>query len=292
MKVTIHGRNIDVKHARQLASIFQFMERKGVVLCIYKPFRLFIEKELLINCSNYLTYDDEDGLPIDVKFMLSIGGDGTFLDAARFIKDKGVPIIGINLGRLGFLAYVSVADSIGALEQLVSGSYTLEQRSLLSVSGACFNSDHSSFALNEVTVQRKGSSLIEIEVKIDGMLLSSYWSDGLIIATPTGSTAYSMSVGGPIVSPDSANLIISPIAPHNLSIRSIVIPDSSIISVKVNTRKDSAMITLDNQMFDIESGTEFTVQKSTFTIQLVKLSDSNFYKTLRNKLFWGLDPRS
>ncbi len=291
MKIAIHGRNISVDSVATVTAIIAFLESQGAELFMYRPFATFLENQPGIN-HKFQTYCHTAAIPEGTKFMISLGGDGTFLDAARFVRDRGIPLLGINMGRLGFLAYISEDEALSALAQIISGDYVIEDRSVLNVSGSFLSPKHYPFALNEVTVQRKGSALIKATVEIDGELLSSYWSDGLIIATPTGSTAYAMSVGGPIVSPDTSNLTIQPIAPHNLSIRPIVISDSSLVTVRVETRVNAAMITMDNQMFDIESGTEFNVRKSTFTIKLVKLPNSSFYRILRNKLLWGFDPRN
>lgn len=293
MRVAIHGRSTASDNIPSIISILNFLESQGVELCVYVAFLRFIKNaKAQKDVSTYATYCHSGEIPDDVEFMLSIGGDGTLLDAARFVRERSIPLIGINLGRLGFLANISTNEAESSLAQILAKKYELEERSTLKVSGPFLSAKHSPYALNEVTIQRKESSLIELAVAIDGEPLAAYWSDGLIIATPTGSTAYSMSVGGPIVSPLSANLILSPLAPHNLTIRPIVIPDSSLLTCKVNTRKGKAMVTIDNQMFDIEDGTNLTIERSLYTIKLIKLENSNFYRTLRNKLHWGFDPRN
>ncbi len=287
MKVAIHGRSTALENIPRIISILDFLEKQGVELCVYELFYGLLKSKCC-----YATYCHSRDIPEGTAFMLSVGGDGTFLDAARFASERDIPLVGINIGRLGFLSYISSKEAETSLSQILAGEYELEERSTLMVSGDFLNSKHSPHALNEVTIQRKEPSLIELSVAIDGEPLASYWSDGLIIATPTGSTAYSMSVGGPIVSPSASNLILSPLAPHNLTIRPIVIPDSSVVTCKIQTRAEKAMVTIDNQMFDVNNGTELTIAKSPFAVKLIKLNSSNFYRTLRNKLHWGVDPRN
>ena len=286
MKVAIHGRSTAPENIPRVVEILDFLERQGVELCVYEHFF-----ELIKSKCCYTTYCNSQDIPSETAFMLSMGGDGTFLDAARFSGERNIPLIGINIGRLGFLAYISSQDAEASLSQILAGEYELEKRSTLRVVGGFIDPKHSLYALNEVSIQRKEPSLIELAVAIDGEPLVSYWSDGLIVATPTGSTAYSMSAGGPIVSPLAANLILSPLAPHNLTIRPIIIPDSSVVTCKVHTRSEKAMVTIDNQMFDINDGAELIIEKSPFVVRLIKLNSSSFYRTLRNKLHWGIDPR-
>ncbi|MDR0660516.1 MAG: NAD kinase [Prevotellaceae bacterium] len=291
MKVAIHGRSTASENIPGIIPILDFLEDQGVELSIYTTFYQFM-KDKVRHIRSYSTYCYDMDIPDNTEFMLSIGGDGTLLDAARFVRKRGIPLVGINLGRLGFLAYISCNDAKSSLSRIIAKNYTLEERSMLKISGNFLETNHTPYALNEVAVQRKEPSLIELSIAIDDEPLASYWSDGIIIATPTGSTAYSMSIGGPIVSPSAANLILAPLAPHNLAIRPIVIPDSSVVTCKLNTRGERAMVTVDNQMFDINDGASLIVEKSSYTIKLIKLKETNFYRTLRNKLHWGFDPRN
>lgn len=291
MIVAIHGRSTVLENAGSIVSILDFLESKGVEIYMYDGFLRFINDKLKLKRS-YPVYSSGNENPKDTSFMVSLGGDGTFLDAARYAREANIPLVGINLGRLGFLAYISNEDANESLSQILSGDYEVEERSTLMVSGSFLPSSQPLYALNEATIQRKKPSLIELSVAIDGEHLASYWSDGLIVATPTGSTAYSMSVGGPIVAPTAANLILSPLAPHNLAIRPIIIPDSSVVTCLIRTRSERVMVTVDNQMLVVEDKTELTIQKSPFSVKLIKLKDSNFYRTLKNKLHWGIDPRN
>jgi len=226
--------------------------------------------------------------------MLSIGGDGTLLDTLTYIRDSKIPVIGINTGSLGFLSAISTEQMHPALEALLSGNYTLDQRSLLEVDTGQNNLFASfPYALNEVTVaKRDTSTLISISAWVNGQFLNTYWADGLMVATPTGSTGYSLSCGGPIISPDSENFIITPIATHNLTVRPIVIKDDSIITLKVEGRNQNHLIVLDSRSAPMETTINLTIKKADFKINLVKIENTDFYKTIRNKLAWGLDKRN
>ncbi len=231
---------------------------------------------------------------IDDRFsaLLTLGGDGTLLDAVRQfdVSDSCPPILGVNSGRLGFLASVGLDDCRSAIEALIAGDYELEGRSMLEITDK--NTGETFTALNEFTAQRRGVSMVEISMKIGGVEVASYWADGVIISTPTGSTAYSMSVGGAILTPDSPCFIISPVAPHNLNMRPLVISNSSVIDLYVKSRYDEgAIVTIDNTRHDIPEGQHFELKQSRKTLQFIHLKQNNFYDTLRKKLYWGIDVR-
>ncbi len=266
--------------------------RDDVVISIHRNFSDFLvnEKKYAFQFKNYFT--NHIDIPKDLDFLISIGGDGTFLESVTLVRDSGIPIVGFNSGRLGFLANISSNDIDKALQDLLNKRFILEERSLVGLyCQECLFGDFA-FALNEVTIQKTTSSLITIHTYINDVFLNSYWTDGLIIATPTGSTAYSLSVGGPIVTPDSQNFIISPIAPHNLNVRPIIIPDSSVLKLKVEGRTSDYNLTLDSRSAVIEIGMEIIVKKSPFTINLIKLNTIDYFSTLRNKLMWGADKRN
>lgn len=266
--------------------------RHDISISIHKGFSeiLLNEKKYAFQFHEYFTnYND---IPKDLDCLISIGGDGTFLESVTLVRDSGIPIIGFNSGRLGFLANISSNDIDNAIKELLSKKYILEPRSLVGLyCNECLFGDFA-YALNELTIQKTASSLITIHTYINDVFLNSYWTDGLIIATPTGSTAYSLSVGGPIVTPDSQNFIISPIAPHNLNVRPIIIPDTSILKLKVEGRTTNYNLTLDSRSAVIEIGTEIMIKKSPFQINLLKLESIDFFSTLRNKLMWGADKRN
>ena len=227
--------------------------------------------------------------------MLTVGGDGTILRAVTFIRNSDIPIVGINTGRLGFLATVQKDGIKYAIGQLLKQNYKIKERTLLSVttSPKIKSLKSLNFALNEVSVSRKNTaSMITIETLIDDEYLTSYWSDGLIISTPTGSTGYSLSCGGPIITPQAKSFALTPIAPHNLNARPIVIPDDTIIKLKISGRENEFFLSLDSRITSINCNTEIFVQKANFNLKMVQINDQTFIKTLREKLLWGQDTRN
>ncbi len=234
-----------------------------------------------------------DDLQPGTDMLISVGGDGTFLSAAARISDRGIPVLGVNLGRLGFL---SENHPEAVAPALASGSYTIENRTLLKavlLSGKCgMPVPGESCALNEITVHRSGAAMLGVDVRIDGSELPAYWADGLVIATSSGSTAYSLSVGGPIVLPESKVLIISPIAPHNLNVRPLVIPDTSEVELSFRSRDNGIMLTIDNRNYEIDSEEIVRISMAQFSLKRVRLNDSNFINALTSKLFWGEDIRN
>lgn len=229
----------------------------------------------------------------DFDIAISYGGDGTFLDSVRQMETKPIPIIGINSGRLGFLSTVNYKETEEALEHLLAGEYSIVWRSLIRViADGILPDDLTSLALNEITIQKNGTTMVEVEVFIDGLDAGQYWADGVILSTPTGSTAYSMSVGGAIIAPNCRVLIVSPIAPHNLNVRPLVIDDCSEVMFRVQSRDGKPLLaTVDNREHLIDSGSCLKLYRSTNELGIIKLRKENFYKTIREKLFWGVDPR-
>ncbi|MGM9742338.1 MAG: NAD(+)/NADH kinase [Candidatus Cryptobacteroides sp.] len=225
--------------------------------------------------------------------VISVGGDGTFLSASKRVADSGIPIIGVNMGRLGFLSENKPEDVAGAL---VKGEYSLENRTMLSasISGADVDGriDFWPYALNEVTVHRSGAAVLGISVCVDGEELPTYWADGLIVATSSGSTAYSLSAGGPICTPDSKVLIIAPIAPHNLNVRPLVVPETAVIEISIKSRDSSAIFTMDNRTMTVGTSARIKVSMAQFSLKRIRLSRSSFVKALVSKLFWGEDIRN
>jgi NAD+ kinase len=225
--------------------------------------------------------------------MLSIGGDGTFLETVSFVRDSTIPILGINTGRLGFLANVAKTEISEAIDSLARKKFTVEKRALLSVTKPENLFGEVNYGLNEITILKKDSSaMVTIHTYINGDYLNSYFADGLIVATPTGSTAYSLSCGGPLVMPGSQNFVITPIAPHNLNVRPLVISDNNIITLKVEGRSPNYLVSLDSRSETIDDSTELTLKKADFYIHLIKLENQHFFNTIRNKLLWGLDKRN
>lgn len=239
------------------------------------------------------SFHDSRSLADSADLVLSLGGDGTFLKSIVYVRDSQIPILGINMGRLGFLANVSKEFIEKAFEKLAANDYHFENRTLLQIEtdNKLFGNDN--YALNELTIHKKDSaSMISVQVDVAGKHLNTYWADGLIISTPTGSTAYSLSCGGPIITPESPVFVITPIAPHNLNVRPIIVRDDLEIKVRVNDRDYSHLLTLDSRSEVINTCYELTLRKAPFTIKTVQFSDQYFFDTIRDKLLWGLDRRN
>ncbi len=229
----------------------------------------------------------------DIDIVFSIGGDGTFLDAVSYVREKEIPIVGINSGRLGFLANISKKEIPSALKAINEKRFNLEERTLLEVNTDKKYFKEFNFALNEVTVLKRDSgSMITIKVYVNGEYLNTYWADGLILATPTGSTAYSLSLGGPIVIPGSSNFIITPIAPHNLTVRPIVLPDNYDITIKVSGRAENYLLSIDSQSVVVEKNTKICIKAASFKVKTVRIENNTFFNNIRDKLMWGFDKRN
>jgi NAD+ kinase len=227
--------------------------------------------------------------------LISVGGDGTFLRATTLVRNSGIPILGINAGRLGFLATVQQENIETFLQLVLEKKYTISKRTLLSLKCASKIEEIKdlNFAMNEITVSRKDTtSMITIETYLNGEYLNSYWADGLIISTPTGSTGYSMSCGGPILTPEANCLVITPIAPHNLNARPLVIPDNTEIKLKVSGREENYLVSLDSRIASVKNEDILTIKKTPFKINMIEIPEETFLKTLRNKLLWGEDKRN
>ena len=241
--------------------------------------------------SKFTFFDSTNLIDKDIDFVFAVGGDGTILRSITYVRDSGVPILGINSGRLGFLTSVQKDNVSEALVKIKENKFSIVERTLLELKSNS-SSNFFSYALNEVTIQRKDTtSLLNISCSINDDYLTNYWSDGLIISTPTGSTGYSLSNGGSLVSPESKVIILNPIAPHNINMRSLIIPDHSEITIKVEGT-DNINLSLDSRMYSFDSKNEFKLSKSQFVIKTIKLNNDNFYKRLREKLFWGQDMRN
>ncbi len=292
MRIAIFGTELYEESLHVYQQIIDKLEGENCQISMNKIFFDKIHSKLrLKNKINvFSSYEDIVG-KIDVLF--TIGGDGTILESVTYIRDSGIPILGINMGRLGFLSSVSRDEINDAIDAVMTNNYILNKRTLLQLTDSEKLFGELNFALNELTVHKKDNlSMIVVHVYINDQFLNSYWSDGLIIATPTGSTGYSLSVGGPIVAPGSENFVIAPIATHNLTVRPFVIPDNSVIKLKVTGRSQSFMIGLDSRYETIDSSVELEVSKCDFHINLIQMSNRSFYDTIREKLNWGIDVRN
>ena len=292
MRISIYGKAFNPEFHPYLNKLFVRLRKENISVSIYQPFNDFINSETKCDTESFSLFNNQTDLPNDTNFMVSIGGDGTFLETITFVKDKRIPIIGLNSGRLGFLANIAKEDIDSAFDAILENRFTYEFRTLIELKSPSGVFSGYNVALNEVTIQKKDSKMIVVHAYLDNEFLNSYWTDGLIISTPTGSTAYSLSVGGPIVIPASNNFIIAPIASHNLTVRPIVIPDNMELTLKVDGRFDKYLLTLDNRTKELDKLTEVILRKSKFQIKMLQLHNNNFYNTLRNKLMWGIDKRN
>jgi NAD+ kinase len=294
MKVAIYGQYYQNSTEPIIRDIFVFFNQNNVELVIEANFlKMLYEKKLIKK--EYNTFSSHTELDNSFDMLVSIGGDGTILRAATLVRDSGVPILGVNAGRLGFLATVQKENIDEFLQIVIDKKYTLSKRSLLSLSCDPPNEalQDINFAMNEVSVSRKDTtSMITIDTFLNGEILNSYWADGLIISTPTGSTGYSLSCGGPILTPDVKGLVITPIAPHNLNARPLVIPDETEIKLKVSGREENYLVSLDSRITSVGNESILTIRKTPFQINMVEIPEETFLKTLRSKLLWGEDKRN
>nr|WP_299073591.1 NAD kinase [uncultured Allomuricauda sp.] len=293
MKVAIYGQAFQEQDKVFVAALLD--ELKGIRASV------FIEEEFLEIIAKHIpecdhgTFSQTSGLDSSFDMFVSFGGDGTMLRAVTYIQDLGIPIVGVNTGRLGFLSTFKKEDVRKVVTEFTAGHYTIEERTLVEVS---LNSDLNAFgalnfALNEITVSRKDTtSMIAVETYLNDEYLTSYWSDGLIVSTPTGSTGYSLSCGGPVIAPSAKSLVLTPIAPHNLNARPFVISDDTTIRLKVSGREENHLVSLDSRIATITNGTEIRIRKSDFTIKMIEYKSESFLKTLRKKLLWGQDKRN
>jgi NAD+ kinase len=291
MQVAIYGGKVSKLNLPSFFRVFESVKSYGWSLLIEEELaRSLTQKGGLVH--SYEVFNSAKDLQSGVDLMISIGGDGTFLKSVTYIKESGVPILGVNTGRLGFLANVSKDKIEEALSEIHSKNYLYQKRSLLSV--AVEDSKEGTYlAMNELAIHKKdSSSMITIHVTLDGNFLNSYWSDGIIVSTPTGSTAYNLSCGGPIVTPGCQVHLITPIAPHNLNVRPLVVPDHMPIVMSVEGRGRSYLMSIDGKSTSIRQGQKITIEKADFMINVIKFENNNFLDTIRNKMLWGSDNRN
>lgn len=292
MLIALYNRTFDEQDIPFLQRTLQLLEANKLQVVYYKQFYERLSQHIPLPASPRLFTGKKD-LPPGTDMLISLGGDGTMLDAVCFVGNSQIPLIGVNLGRLGFLAAIPEEDVEAAILSLVRGSYTLEKRTLLHLDSSVPLFDGSPFALNEFSIHRQDtSSMIKIHTYLNGEFLNTYWADGLIVATPTGSTGYSLSCGGPVVFPQTSSFVITPVAPHNLNTRPIVVPDDNVISFEIEGRTEQFMCTLDSRTEIIKSNVQLAVKKEQFTVSLVRPDEHNFLKTIRQKLYWGMDRRN
>ncbi len=293
MKIAVYGQYYQKNSKEPLQTLLDTLEDQNVEIVLEEEFNSCVLNQYELNRNtSYKTFHKLDD---SFDLLISIGGDGTILRAITFIKDLSIPIVGINTGRLGFLATIQPNHIKKAINDIIQGNYNISERSLLTLKTdpVYENLLDLNIALNDISVSRKNTtSMITVETTLNDEYLTSYWADGLIISTPTGSTGYSLSCGGPVIMPEADNLVITPIAPHNLSARPLVISGSTKIKLRVSGREDNYLISLDSRIATLDNNTTVFIEKATFTIKMIELHDESFLKTLRKKLLWGEDKRN
>jgi len=294
MKIALFGKKTSVGFIEAFSLFLKELSLRECQISIYRPFYQDISRSFHFDLPFTLFSGCEELKAMSPDVFISFGGDGTILSALELIQDSKIPVLGVNFGRLGFLSATSAEEFGEALDQLLNKEYETESRSLLRLTTEDNLFETSNYALNEITIINSyPSKMLSIRVWIDDHFLNNYWGDGLIVATPTGSTAYSMSCGGSILTPSSKNFIITPIAPHTLSVRSLVISENSKIKIQVQeSRLDSYAIALDARSKKISKPTDIFIEKGKFDLHLVRLRGKDFFQTLRNKLYWGVDKRN
>ena len=292
MKIAIYSRGGETVQQADWQLLLNELNKEKVTTVIHEDFFSQI-KDTLQPSERITTFESSSDLDDTFECIISLGGDGTLLDTVTLVRDKNIPVLGINFGRLGFLASLGKEDLSKAVKALVDHTYVVDKRSLIHFEASIPLFGDVPYALNEFAIHKKDNSpMIKIHTYLNGEFLNTYWADGLIVATPTGSTGYSLSCNGPVVFPDTSNFVITPVAPHNLNVRPIVVPDDNILSFEVEGRADQFICALDSRKELVSKEVQLAVKKENFTISLVRLNENNFLQTLRNKLSWGFDTRN
>ncbi len=291
MNIAIYGKNFGDEFIPSIELLLRQMQKDGFQLKIYEKFAPWLKERIPLMQAVDTFTDIQEMLPC--KALISIGGDGTLLDSVTIVQNSGVPILGINTGRLGFLSNISSSQIIDAIDALKADRYVLDHRALIEVNAEGVDFGSFNYALNEVTIHKKEtSSMIAIHANMEEHYINTYWADGLIISTPTGSTAYSLSCGGPIVMPGTESWIFTPIAPHNLNVRPLVVPNTKAIQLRAEGRELQFLLTLDSRSFTIDHETEVEIKNAPFEIALINLEHQYFFNTIRKKMMWGMDKRN
>ncbi|MBC7616557.1 MAG: NAD kinase [Pedobacter sp.] len=292
MKIAIYGRDFNDSVLPFVQEVFNALAENDITILIYQRFNNFIKNKIAIP-ANVSVFVNHQELADHADVLLSLGGDGTLLDTLSLIRNSQIPVIGINFGRLGFLASINKNEIKKAIEALVNGEYSLDKRTILNLESQSSLFGEENFALNDITIHRRdNSAMMIIHAYMNGEFINSYWADGLIIATPTGSTAYSLSCGGPIILPNAQNFVITPIAPHNLNVRPIIVPDDVLLTFEIEARSTKFLVSCDSRTETVDRSVKITVNKANFNINLIRLNNESYLTTLRNKLLWGIDTRN
>jgi NAD+ kinase len=292
LKVAIYSRVLESTQQKDVQLFFDELDKEQIVPVVFEPFLKQIRSYISLPSSTEF-FSGTDDLTEDIDFFISLGGDGTLLDTVTLVRNKKIPIVGINFGRLGFLAGIGRDEMVTAVKALARRSYIIDRRTLIHLDSNIPLFNDVPYALNEFAIHKRDTaSMIKIHTYINGELLNTYWADGLILATPTGSTGYSLSCAGPVVFPDSSSFVITPVAPHNLNVRPIIIPDNTIVSFEVESRSDDIICALDSRREIVDKNVLLAGRRENCMMNLVRLNENNFLQTLRNKLSWGLDKRN
>jgi NAD+ kinase len=292
MKAAIYSRVMDDEQRKDVQLFFDELANQKIEPVIFRDFFEQIKESVELPADTK-TFSLSEDLTEEIEFIISLGGDGTLLDTVTLIRDKKISIMGINFGRLGFLASIGREEVRTAVKAIAQRTYVTDRRTMIHLDASLPMFGNVPYALNDFSIHKRDvASMIKIHTYLNGEFLNTYWADGLIVATPTGSTGYSLSCNGPVVFPDSGSFVITPVAPHNLNVRPIIIPDNNIISFEIESRSDQIICALDSRREIISKNVQLAVKKESFDINLVRLSENNFLQTLRNKLTWGLDKRN
>ncbi len=292
MKIAIYSRGLDADMGNPLLVLLDELERYETQVYIYHPLIATMHIPLQ-RAEKMIPFYNSTDLNDEIDCLISLGGDGTILDAVTLVRDTGIPILGINFGRLGFLASISPEELGSAVDALINRTFVVDKRTLIHLDSNQPLFGDASFALNEFAIHKRDiSPMIKIHTYLNGEFLNSYWADGLIVSTPTGSSGYNMSCNGPILFPESASFVITPVAPHNLNVRPIIVPDNNVISFEVEGRADQFICALDARREIVDKTVQLAVRREQFTVNLVRLNENSFLSTLRSKLTWGLDKRN
>jgi len=292
VKVAIYSRVIEYEQQAGVQRLFDELIRQHLQPVIYQPFLEQIGSAFVLP-SDIGSFRESSDLDDSIEFLISLGGDGTLLDTVSLVRDKNIPVVGINFGRLGFLASIGKEELATAVTALANRTFVVDKRSLIHLDASRPLFGDVPYGLNEFAIHKTDTSpMIKIHTYLNGEFLNTYWADGLIVATPTGSTGYSLSCGGPVVFPESTSFVITPVAPHNLNVRPIVVPDNNIISFEVEGRAENFICVLDSRKEIVDKQVQLAVRSESFTLSLIRLNENNFLQTLRGKLSWGLDTRN
>ena len=292
MKVAIYSRGLDTEQGAHLDILLEALTRFDVFILIYQPLLLQFS-QVTVRFPALVPFVTSADLPEELDCLISLGGDGTLLDTVTLVRNKKIPVLGINFGRLGFLAGISRDELSSAVDALVNRTFIIDKRTLIHLDSDKNLFGDAPFGLNEFAIHKRDTSpMIKVHAYLNGEFLNTYWADGLIVSTPTGSTGYNMSCNGPILFPESSSFVITPVAPHNLNVRSIIVPDTSIISFEIESRADMFICALDARREIVDKSIQLAVKKEAFGVNLVRLNENSFLSTLRTKLAWGLDKRN